>query len=493
MEVALVLARLLLASVFAVAGAAKLADLAGSRVAVAGFGVPERLASPLGTLLPFAELTIAGLLLFSSTARAGALAGFVLLALFAIAICVAMGRGRAPECHCFGQLHSEPAGAKMLVRNLVLASVAGFVAFGNEAEGPGVSQAVAELDGVEWVGVAGALLVLAVLAGGAAAMVGLLRQNGRLLLRLEGVEGALRAHGIDVPEVGTPGPPSGLPVGEPAPDFSLPGLHGETVTLGALRAGGKPVVLVFTDPNCIPCRQLMPHIGEWQRSLAGDLIVAAISRGASEELRAEASEHGLQVLLVDEGDQVSEAYRARLTPGAVLIDDEGRIATPVAAGNEAIASLVEQAGAPALEVVPGGVPALAEGDELPETALRSLDGDALTLADAVGDRERTILFWDPGCGFCQRMLADLRSLEDRRPEVTRSLLLISQGTPEANREHGLGSEIVIEQDAFALAGAVGVPGTPAALSVDGAGRIASSVALGADAVLDLLGQAATRT
>lgn len=52
MEATLLGARLVLALVFAVAGAAKLADLAGSRRAIGDFGVPAALAAPLGTLLP---------------------------------------------------------------------------------------------------------------------------------------------------------------------------------------------------------------------------------------------------------------------------------------------------------------------------------------------------------------------------------------------------------------------------------------------------------
>jgi hypothetical protein len=48
----LLCARLLLAGVFALASITKLGDLRGSRAAVAGFGVPERFASTLGTLVP---------------------------------------------------------------------------------------------------------------------------------------------------------------------------------------------------------------------------------------------------------------------------------------------------------------------------------------------------------------------------------------------------------------------------------------------------------
>jgi uncharacterized membrane protein YphA (DoxX/SURF4 family) len=54
MALGLLIARLLLAGVFLVAALAKLADLAGSRQALRDFGVPARLATPLGLLLPLA-------------------------------------------------------------------------------------------------------------------------------------------------------------------------------------------------------------------------------------------------------------------------------------------------------------------------------------------------------------------------------------------------------------------------------------------------------
>jgi len=118
---------LLLASVFLVAGVAKLADREGSRRALADFGVPAPLATPLGVLLPLAELAVAAVLIPPATAWWGAVGALVLLLLFVVGISASLVRGRKPECHCFGQLHSEPAGWKTLARNGVLAAVAGFV------------------------------------------------------------------------------------------------------------------------------------------------------------------------------------------------------------------------------------------------------------------------------------------------------------------------------------------------------------------------------
>ena len=127
MDAALLAARLVLAAVFALAGAAKLADLAGSRAAVAGFGVPEPLAGPTGTALPLAELATAALLLPNATARAGAIAALALLLAISLGVSSSISRGEAPDCHCFGQLHSEPAGPRTLARNFALALLAGFV------------------------------------------------------------------------------------------------------------------------------------------------------------------------------------------------------------------------------------------------------------------------------------------------------------------------------------------------------------------------------
>src|SRR4051794_17575209 len=123
-------ARLLLAAVFAVAGAAKLADRAGSRRAAVAFGAPGWSAGAIASGLPLAELVVAGLLLAPATASTGAVGAIVLLTVFAIAIALNLARGRTPDCHCFGQLHSSPAGWRTLARNAALAALAVFTLTG---------------------------------------------------------------------------------------------------------------------------------------------------------------------------------------------------------------------------------------------------------------------------------------------------------------------------------------------------------------------------
>src|SRR5918994_1551404 len=247
MDAALLIARLVLAAVFTIAGVAKLADLKGSRQAIIDFGVPSAIAAPLGLLLPLAELTVAATLLPASTAWWGALGALALLSVFVVGITYNLARGRKPECHCFGQLHSAPAGWKTLARNGVLAAIAGFVLWaGYEGAGPSALSWVGALSTAQQLALLAGVLVLFLLAGQWWFLVHLLRQNGRLLVRLEAVEATLAEGGsvLGPSQNGTPvdQEAEGLPVGSEAPNFSLSGLYGESLTLDALRSSGKPLM-----------------------------------------------------------------------------------------------------------------------------------------------------------------------------------------------------------------------------------------------------------
>ena len=248
---ALVLARLVLAVCFAVAGGAKLADRAGTREAVVEFGAPARLAAPLALILPLAELTVATLLLVSATAVAGAAAALALLALFSAAIAVSLARGRAPECHCFGQLHSSPAGWKTLARNGALVATAAFALVGGLYAGNTSAVAwIGQLDGAEILALAVGLAAVVLLAVGTVAFLSLLRSYGRVLTRLDRMEQQLAHAGIEpVGEDLGPPPEYGLEPGTPAPAFTVSDSLGGSVSLADLLARGLPVLLLFTGRN----------------------------------------------------------------------------------------------------------------------------------------------------------------------------------------------------------------------------------------------------
>src|SRR3954447_24997261 len=108
MDAAVLAARLLLAALFVVSGVGKLADLPGFRRVLLGFGVGERLARIGAVALPIAELATAAALLVQPWAVWGAAAALLLLAAFTGAIVKVLARGEAPDCGCFGALHSAP-------------------------------------------------------------------------------------------------------------------------------------------------------------------------------------------------------------------------------------------------------------------------------------------------------------------------------------------------------------------------------------------------
>src|SRR4051812_38021661 len=81
----------------------------------------------------------------------------------------------------------------------------------------------------------------------------LLRQNGRILLRLDDLEKR-----IDALEFGEDEQPTGLPLGSDAPDFELPDLAGESRKLAHYR--GEAVLLLFFNPACGFCRDLLPRL-----------------------------------------------------------------------------------------------------------------------------------------------------------------------------------------------------------------------------------------
>jgi methylamine dehydrogenase accessory protein MauD len=445
------------------------------------FGVPAALASPLGLLLPLSELAVAAALVPAATVWWGALGALALLLLFVVGIAINLARGRKPECHCFGQLHSAPAGWRTLTRNGVLAAMAAFVVWqGQDSAGPGVLGWIGDLSTAQLAALVLGLVALALLGGQWWLLLNLLRQNGRLLTRIEALEGTLEAGGV---AMSSPNgvPHAGLPVGDEAPAFSLRGLYGKTITLDSMRSSGKSVMLLFTDPGCGPCTALLPEIRRWQRDHSEELTISLVSRGSLEANRAKATEHGLRDVLLQNDWEVSEAYQVVGTPSAVLVGPEGKVNSSVASGPDAIRGLVAhllrpQAPIPVTKKV---------GEVAPEVMLPDLEGNTIKLEDFRGE-ETLILFWNPGCGFCQQMLDDLKALEKDLSRRASKILVVSAGSEEANREMGLRSPVVLDEQ-FAVGRAFGAAGTPSAVLVDEGGRIASEVVVGAPAVLELVG------
>lgn len=173
----------------------------------------------------------------------------------------------------------------------------------------------------------------------------LLRQNGRILLRLEELEkrfdrlefGATRTlnHSLARSKIKR----DGLNAGTTAPDFRLPRVDGGgELSLSALR--GRRVLIVFSSPRCEPCNQLAPKLETFYRGRT-DLQLVMIGKGEPAENRAKVKEHGLSFpVVLQQGWVISRTYAIFATPAAYLIDEEGVIAHDVAVGVEPILDLL---------------------------------------------------------------------------------------------------------------------------------------------------------
>jgi peroxiredoxin len=482
MDVALLLCRVGLAAIFVVAGVGKLVDRTGARRAAVDFGAPQALAPPLALVLPLAELAVAGLLLPQGTARWGAAGAVALLAVFSAAIGFALAHGRAPDCHCFGQLHSEPAGAKALVRNGALGAVAAFVlAAGWSAPGPDALAWIGRLDGAGTLTlVVGSVALLALVAGGWT-LFEVMRSYGRVLVRLERVERALEDAGVSLDDVEPAMPAVGRTPGTEAQAFSLLDALGATVTLDDLLEPGRRLLLLFTSPSCGPCVALIPKAAAWQSEHEDVLTIALVSGGEPEAVRAETEEHGLARVLIDDGLAVYEAYEANGTPSAVLVSPDRKIASWVASGPDRIERLVRDAVAG--HAGDGG--GLAVGEPAPQLALPDLKGRAVELSEFRGS-DVALLFWNPACGHCRSMHEDLLAWEAGRSAEETRLVVVSSGDAAATTQERFASRVVLDAD-FEAGAAFSARGTPMAVRIDSEGNVASPLAAGADAVLALLG------
>jgi len=327
--------QLLLACVLVVAGLAKFADRPGFRRTLIDFGLPSALASPFGIILPCLEIVVAAALLSTSWAWWGALGAVILLLLFIAGMSFNLLQGHTPDCRCFGQLAPTPIGWPTLIRNVLLVAAAGFILWsGRTNPNSSALSWLFSLSFVQQVGPDVSMTILGALVVETWFILFLLRQHARPLPHTEVLE-AEKQPGEALTGIG-------LPIGAPAPTFRLMGLHTETQTLTALRAQGKPVLLIFANPDCTSCTALLPDIAHWQRGYLALLTIVLVSQGTPEINEQKSAKYRLAHVLLQQEREVAQSYQVSSTPSAVLIHPNGTIASPIVVGGPAIRLLVMQ-------------------------------------------------------------------------------------------------------------------------------------------------------
>jgi hypothetical protein len=489
--VGLLLTELIVAVLFVTAGVTKLFEPSASKAAIAGFGLPRKLASMVAIPTASTEVAVGVALLTPSIAWWGAAAALALLLVFASAVAVNLARGNAPDCFCLGRVYSRPASGKTLLSEVALAALAGFVvSAGPDRADAGVVGLARQLSAAQAQLVVGLVTAaaLVILARGWLRSTATLRAELRRLSdRISGLEAMLgeTARPVPSPDAVMATLPS---VGSPAPPFTVVDLDGGVRTLATLRDGIRPLLLVFIDPDCAPCAALLPQIGGWQRDAADALTVAPVSRGLAAVNRGLATTHRLVLVVLQRDREVATAFGAYGTPTAVLIGADGTIGSHLAVGAVQIQALAERVvadyEAKQPQVLPGraSTPTLGTGVALPPVRLASSEGTLVDLRGLPGPR--LVLFWSPDCTTCAELLN--RLTDPQRGNGTVPLLVIVSGSGSGPLpEHRFSGIIVLRDPEFAVGRALGVAGIPSAVLVGAHGVIASPPAVGGPAVLAL--------
>lgn len=492
MEITLLSIRLILFAIFALAGIGKLLDLKGSEKAVKDFGTPEEFAKFFAVGLPFAEMVFAVCLLFVETSWVGAIGALILLLSFIGGMIWQLAQGNAPDCHCFGAIHSEPVSKKSLIRNVVFAVLALIlIASGKGNQGADVFSLAANspesfmsfITGLATVG----LLVAVVFY-----LKKISEQQTQIMRRIEILEVTALDGGREVVREDVAAPTSGLPIGAPAPDFVLPDINGRQVSFENLLMQAKPMLLLFVSSTCQPCASLLPEIERWQAELHGKLNFIFVSSGAARENLDKFAGDKFKQVLLQEDREVALQFGAEWTPTAVLINDDGTVASRAAVGDQAIRQLMDgvkaQIETAETLLVGDKNDALTDnlGEDVPEFFENDIN-DKLIASEDLRGKKTLIAFWSLTCGYCQQMLRDLQDWDQTKGADEPDLLLLSEGRPEPHRELNLRSPIILD-DEHKIAGKLGMNGTPSAVLINEHGKIVSETAVGAEKIWSLLGK-----
>jgi cytochrome c biogenesis protein CcmG/thiol:disulfide interchange protein DsbE len=123
-----------------------------------------------------------------------------------------------------------------------------------------------------------------------------------------------------------PGATTGIARDKPAPAFSGVTLDGATLALTDLR--GRPVILNFWGPSCVPCRDEFPLFSAKLASHAADglAIVGILMYDAPAPARDFVAAYGATWPSVQDADgAIRTAYRVAARPQTYFIDRDGTL------------------------------------------------------------------------------------------------------------------------------------------------------------------------
>ncbi len=488
MEVVLLLIRLILFGVFALAGIGKLLDPVGSAKAMREFGTPDEFAKTFAIALPFAELVFAVCFLFVGMSWVGAIGALLLLLTFIGGMLWQISQGKAPDCHCFGQIHSEPVGKKSLIRNIIFALLAlVLIAQGRERQGMTLADSNTEMLQMAVIFLLISLVVVLL------AYVKKLTDQQNEMLRRMGVLELASGEGGSVERNDAGDPNDGLPIGAPLPGFSIPDLGGRVVSFDHLMADNKPFLFFFVGASCDPCEVLLPEIEEWEAALGDKLRFVFITSGDVQRNREKFGSDGGRIVLVEKSSRAfALSVSAKWTPTALFVDADGNVASHVAAGDAAIRRLVDQIKNRDLNeefihflgLNGYGRPKI--GKPIPTFSIKDLAGNEIT-NDSLAGRKTLVAFTSRTCPHCAVLMEQIREWEIKKTPNEPGFIIFADEEPAGLKDLGLESPILVDPK-YKIAKQFGLYGAPSAVLVNEDGMIVTESAIGPPNIWALIGE-----
>jgi thiol-disulfide isomerase/thioredoxin len=99
--------------------------------------------------------------------------------------------------------------------------------------------------------------------------------------------------------------------------------------------------------------------------------------------------------------------------------------------------------------------------------------------------DTVVLFWNPGCGFCKRMQPELSAWAAEGGTGKPTVAVVTSGTEVDARALDFASAVFLDQR-FSTGRTFGASGTPSGIAIDADGKIASDLAVGQSAIMNLL-------
>jgi peroxiredoxin/uncharacterized membrane protein YphA (DoxX/SURF4 family) len=488
MEIVLLLVRLFLFAVFAVAGIAKLLDSRGSVRSAEDFGVPESLSKAFSIVLPIVEIVVAIGFLFSDFSWYSAILALLMMSVFIGGMVYQIWQGNAPNCHCFGQLSKEPIGNKSLIRNAIFAAASiVLIISGRDFQGLSAVSWIANLSNGERMQFVFGLLIIALIAVAVVYLSKILEQAKSINQQFEVMDFLSKESSQPVEREDVLVPQAGLPIGMPLPKFSLPDSLGKNISLDDLLLEQKPILFFFVAPTCNPCQQLLPEIDGWQAEFEGRVKFVFVSSGKPKDNITKFGKE--RTVLIENEREIANRLGAEWTPSVILVSREGSAASRPAVGDIAIRELIKNArkldfSDKVFAIKTNEASKL--GDKVGEFELKNTL-DSVTKSTDFIDKKTLVVFWSIKCPHCEAFLAEFSNWDLTKNGNDLNLILFSTGTNGNLGDLGFRSPIATDPE-WKVSNMLGMHGTPSAVLINEHGQVASETLSGAKEIMAMVGK-----